>query len=126
MRCATLPSWVPKRPAAEAKNIRDANVKSVKNSVNAECAEMTYILATTETKVRWYVVPLRQPRDIEALQPGQFTLLDHLDLSVVPGFGNKYTAKEVAKAIGLKTWRYVKFDGPHRVYVLERVEMGEE
>lgn len=79
---------------------------------------MTYILATTETRVRWYVVPLKQPADIRTLEPGQFTLLDHLDLAVVPGFGNKETAKLVAKAIGLKTWRYVKFDGPHRVYEL--------
>lgn len=79
---------------------------------------MTYILATTETKVRWYVVPLQKASDIHALQPGQFSLLEHLDLSVVPGFGNKDTAKQVAKAIGLTTWRYVKFDGPHRVYEL--------
>lgn len=83
---------------------------------------MTYILATTETRVRWYVVPLRQPADIYSLEPGQFTLLDHLDLEVVPGFGNKETAKQVAKAIGLKTWRYVKFDGPRRVYMIDRVE----
>jgi hypothetical protein len=79
---------------------------------------MTYILATTETKVRWYVVPLKTPNDIFSLVPGQFSLLDHLDLDVVPGFGNKNTAKQVAKAIGLKTWRYVKFDGPHHVYEL--------
>jgi hypothetical protein len=80
---------------------------------------MTYILATTDTRVRWYVVPLRQASDIFLLEPGQFTLREHLDLDVVPGFGNKNTAKQVAKAIGLKTWRYVKFDGPHRVYVIE-------
>ena len=83
---------------------------------------MTYILATTETRVRWYVVQLRQPADILALEPGQFTLSEHLDLDVVPGFGNKATAKQVAKAIGLKTWRYVKFDGPRRVYVRDVFE----
>lgn len=79
---------------------------------------MTYILATTEKRVRWYVVPLNQVKDIFSLQPGQFSLVDHLDLDVVPGFGNKETAKQVAKAIGLKTWRYVRFDGPYKVYVL--------
>lgn len=83
---------------------------------------MTYILATTETRVRWYVVPLRRPADIFSLQPAQFTLSEHLDLDIVPGFGNKQTAREVAKRIGLKTWRYVKFDGPHRVYVLDEIE----
>lgn len=82
---------------------------------------MTYILATVETKVRWYVVPLTKAVDIYSLQPGQFTLVDQLDLSVVPGFGTKDTAKQVAKAIGLKTWRYVKFDGPQRVYALDGV-----
>ena len=79
---------------------------------------MTYILATTETRVRWYVVPLKSPNDILSLEPGQFSLLNHLDLDVVPGFGNKDTAKQVAKALGLKTWRYFKFDGPRRVYEL--------
>jgi hypothetical protein len=79
---------------------------------------MTYILATTETRVRWYLLPLKSPNDMLTLKPRQFSLLDHLDLDVVPGFGNKDTAKQVAKAIGLKAWRYVKFDGPRRVYKL--------
>ena len=37
---------------------------------------MSYVLATTEDKVRWYK--------------------------------DKATAKDAAKALGLKTWRYVK------------------
>lgn len=82
---------------------------------------MAYILATIDTKVRWYVVPLRRVEDIQSLEPGQFTLLDHLDLEVVPGFGNKDTAKKVALAIGLTTWRYVKMDGPKMVYELREV-----
>jgi hypothetical protein len=82
---------------------------------------MAYILATIDTKVRWYVVPLKAPKDIFSLELGQFTLLDHLDLEVVPGFGNKDTAKKVALAIGLTTWRYVKLDGPKHVYELREI-----
>lgn len=82
---------------------------------------MAYILATIDAKVRWYVVPLKTPKDILSLEPGQFTLLDHLDLEVVPGFGNKDTAKKVAIAIGLTTWRYVKLDGPKHVYELREI-----
>jgi hypothetical protein len=82
---------------------------------------MAYVLATIDTKVRWYVVPLRRVEDIQSLEPGQFTLLEHLDLEVVPGFGNKDTAKEVALAIGLTTWRYVKLDGPKHVYEIREV-----
>ena len=79
---------------------------------------MAFILATIDAKVRWYVVPLKRVQDIQFLEPGQFTLLDQLDLEVVPGFGNKGTAKKVALAIGLTTWRYVKMDGPKTVYEL--------
>ena len=82
---------------------------------------MAYVLATIDTKVRWYVVPLRRVEDIQSLEPGQFTLLEHLDLEVVPGFGNKDTAKKVALAIGLTTWRYVKLDGPKHVYEIHEV-----
>ena len=82
---------------------------------------MAYVLATIDTKVRWYVVPLRRVEDIQSLEPGQFTLLEHLDLEVVPGFGNKDTAKKVALAIGLTTWRYVKLDGPKHVYELREI-----
>ena len=82
---------------------------------------MAYVLATIDTKVRWYVVPLRRVEDIQSIEPGQFTLLEHLDLEVVPGFGNKDTAKKVALAIGLTTWRYVKLDGPKHVYEIHEV-----
>lgn len=85
---------------------------------------MAYVLATIDTKVRWYVAPLRRVEDIQLLELGQFTLLDHLDLEVVPGFGNKDTAKKVALAIGLTTWRYVKMDGPKHVYELREVGAG--
>jgi hypothetical protein len=81
---------------------------------------MAYVLATTESHVRWYVIQLRYPDDICALKEGQFELLDFLDLRVVPGFGNKETAKMAAKALGLKTWRYVKIDSPQRTYTLEK------
>jgi hypothetical protein len=85
---------------------------------------MAYLLATIDTKVRWYVVPLKRVEDIQFLELGQFTLLDQLDLEVVPGFGNKDTAKRVAMALGLKTWRYVKMDGPKTVYELNDVGVG--
>jgi hypothetical protein len=85
---------------------------------------MAYLLATTESHVRWYVVRLKQPDDILALKEGQFELIDHLDLGVVPGFGNKDTAKRVAKALGLKTWRYVKLDSPQITFTLELQKNG--
>lgn len=85
---------------------------------------MAYVLATIDTNVRWYVVPLKRVEDIQSLEPGQFTLLDNLDLEVVPGFGNKDTAKKVAIAIGLTTWRYVKLDGPKQVYEFHEVRTG--
>lgn len=66
---------------------------------------MAYLLATTESHVRWYVVRLKQASDILHLKEGEFDLMDHLDLRIVPGFGNKDTAKRAAKGLGLKTWR---------------------
>lgn len=71
---------------------------------------MSYLLATTENRVRWYRVPLERFDDLFTLSEGVFELLETLDLNTIPGFGNKATAKHVAKAIGLKTWRYVKMD----------------
>jgi hypothetical protein len=50
---------------------------------------MTYMLATAGTQMRWYVPPLVQSANIDTLAPWQVALLDHLDLNVVPGFGNK-------------------------------------
>ncbi|QBP10111.1 hypothetical protein [Cupriavidus metallidurans] len=64
---------------------------------------MTYILATTEEVVRWY--KFKYNRDLE---PGQFELVEKLDLKKVPLFGDKETAKLAAQALGLKTWRYVR------------------
>lgn len=64
---------------------------------------MAYVLATTEDKVRWYSYRIHSD-----LKEGEFKLLDILDLNQVPLAGDKNTAKECAKALGLKTWRYVK------------------
>ena len=64
---------------------------------------MSYVLATTENKVKWYKFTYNS-----TLEQGQFELLDILDLSQIPMFGDKSTAKDAAKALGLKTWRYVK------------------
>lgn len=80
---------------------------------------MAYLLATTDFHVRWYVVRIKHPDDILGLQEGQFELMDHLDLRIVPGFGNKNTAKKAAKALGLKTWRCVKLDSPQMTFTLE-------
>ena len=64
---------------------------------------MSYVLATTEDKVRWYKYKYDQ-----SLKAGDFELLEILYLRQVPLFGDKMTAKDAAKALGLKTWRYVK------------------
>lgn len=79
---------------------------------------MAYVLATTESRVRWYNVPIKRLEDIANLKEGEFTLMEILDLSSVAGFGNKDTAKRVAIAIGLKTWRYVKIDTPQHTFTL--------
>lgn len=77
---------------------------------------MAYLLATIGTKLQWYVVDIGRRAGITGLQKGEFDLVDVLDLEVVPGFGDKNTAKKVAMAIGLTTWRYVKMDGPKQVF----------
>jgi len=64
---------------------------------------MTYVLATTDSIVRWY--KFKYDRNLE---PGQFELLDKLDLKQVPLFGDKETAKLAAQVLGLKTWKYVR------------------
>jgi hypothetical protein len=79
---------------------------------------MAYLLATIGTKVQWYVVDISRHGGLSALSKGDFDLVDTLDLEVVPGFGDKDTAKRVAMAIGLTTWRYVKMDGPKHVLTL--------
>ena len=53
------------------------------------------VLATTETVVRWYNFR------------GKFELLERLDLSKVPQFGDEESAKRAAHALGLKTSVYV-------------------
>lgn len=64
---------------------------------------MSYVLATTENKVRWYSFEFGTQT-----KPGNFILLPQLDLNEVPLFGDKETAKRAAQALGLKTWRYVQ------------------
>ena len=63
---------------------------------------MSYVLATTESKVRWYKFSYGKSK------PGEQELVDVLDLHEVPVFGDRPTAKLAAQSIGLKTWRYVK------------------
>ena len=58
-----------------------------------------YVLATTDKIVRWYCV---------ARDWSSFELLDQLDLTRIAGYHDKATARTVAQALGLKTWRYVK------------------
>jgi len=65
---------------------------------------MAYLLAITESKPRWYRVKTSRDGKIVG-----FDLLARLDLKKVTRGGDKPTAKYVAKKIGLKTWRYVKF-----------------
>lgn len=74
---------------------------------------MAYLLATTETQVRWYMVDMEKKAELTA---GDYELTDVLDLSRVSGFGNKETAKKVAIAIGLKTWKYVQMNSVQRSY----------
>lgn len=55
---------------------------------------MSYVLATTEDKVRWYKYKFNQN-----LKVGDFELLDILDLRQVPLLGDKATAKDAAKPL---------------------------
>lgn len=64
---------------------------------------MSYVLATTHTKVRRYKFHVGSLKTDKA-----FELLDILDLEQVPRFGDKQSAKLAAKALGLNVWRYVK------------------
>jgi hypothetical protein len=79
---------------------------------------IAYLLATIGTKVQWYVVDINRHGGLSGFLKGDFYLADVLDLEVVSGFGDKDTAKRVAMAIGLTTWRYVKMDGPKKVLTL--------
>lgn len=64
---------------------------------------MSYLLATTENKVRWYKFS-----SISATRVGEYILLDELIISEVPLFEDKAAAKNAAQLLGLKTWRYVR------------------
>jgi hypothetical protein len=81
---------------------------------------MSSVLATTDTKVRWYAIHIEKTEDIANLKAGDYELLEELNLALVPGFGSKDTAKRVAMAVGLKTWRYVKIDTPNQIYTISR------
>ena len=59
---------------------------------------MSYVLATTHSKVQWYKFNFNS-----SIKEGGFVLLNELDLHEVPCFGDKETAKLAAKALGLKT-----------------------
>lgn len=61
----------------------------------------TYVLATTEQVVRWYVYKVEDPNN-------GFELIKHLDLGKVPRWSDKESAKAAAQALGLSTWRYVR------------------
>lgn len=63
-----------------------------------------YLLATTETNVRWYCC-----KSNEVGKAVEFELIDRLDLRKVSVFRDKRLAKQAAVELGLKTWRYVKF-----------------
>lgn len=66
---------------------------------------MSYVLATTEKKVRWYKYDLKP---LKANEIGEYELLEVLDLRQVVKWADKASAKSAAQALGLKTWRYVK------------------
>jgi hypothetical protein len=68
---------------------------------------MTYLLATTEDKVRWYAFD--REANGRLVQPLKFYLIEELDLKKVELFADKATAKNAAVAAGLKTWKYFQF-----------------
>ncbi len=66
-------------------------------------ATMSYVLATTETVIRWYRF---DPRSND--RPISHELLATLDLNLIPQLPDKEAAKRAAEALGLSTWRYIK------------------
>jgi len=64
---------------------------------------MSYVLATTESRVRCCTFAVGPNT-----KAGSFELLEVLDLKQVPCFPDKAAAKQVALALGLNAWRYVK------------------
>ena len=61
---------------------------------------MSYVLATTDKVIRWYV--------FDPVKCTSFSIIDKLDTSLVPKAHDKGTAKSWAKALGLTTWNYVR------------------
>lgn len=69
----------------------------------------SYVLATTESTVRWYSfdhAAVIAWREGDPVVP--YTLSEVLDLRGRMLAGDKDTAKHWAKALGLKNWRYVR------------------
>lgn len=62
-----------------------------------------YYLATTTDIIRFYLFD--EPSS-EGITP--FTLIDQLDRTRLLPAGDKATAKEWAKRLGLKSWTYVR------------------
>jgi len=61
------------------------------------------LLATTGKVVRWYAFDISKP-----INESCFTVIDKLDLKLVPKAANKKTAQLWVESMGLKTLRYVK------------------
>lgn len=64
---------------------------------------MTYVLGTTENVVRYYKFAVASTTTAR-----EFTLHTELDLTEIPVFTDKNSAKKAAIALGLKTWRYAR------------------
>ncbi|MGH8464334.1 MAG: hypothetical protein ACRER5_09315 [Pseudomonas sp.] len=62
-----------------------------------------YYLATRTDRMQFYCFE-EPPAD----GTGTWTLIDQLDRSVLLAAGDKPTAKEWAKRLGLKSWTYVR------------------
>ncbi|MDR3446930.1 hypothetical protein [Dyella sp.] len=63
----------------------------------------TYYLATTADAVQFYLFD--EPKEG---QLAHWSLIDQLDRTRLQGAGDKDTAKEWAKRLGLKNWSYVR------------------
>ena len=64
----------------------------------------SYVLATTTKIVKWYAFDISKE-----INDRCFSTIDKLDLSLVPCAADKETAKLWAQAMGIKSWRYVRF-----------------
>jgi hypothetical protein len=63
----------------------------------------SYYLATTTDVIQFYLFD--EPKEGEA---SSWSLINQLDRSQLLGAGDKSTAKEWAKRLGLKNWTYVR------------------